>query len=271
MRKLGMCVPMCYDGDIFDKMSVIKNAGFDTCFLAWPSVVEISELKRHADTIGLEIETLHAPFGKSNSFWDENSNEGDYFVEEIKKCIRDAGKNDIPYVVIHTGIGIEAPISSRIGLARFEKLVVEAEKCGVKLSFENLEYPRLMALILDYFKCDTVGFCYDTGHENCFTPGLKMLPMFGDRLLCTHFHDNLSKSVLDTVNYRKDYHKIPFDGIIDFESICKDLKKSGYTGSIMLEATNCYDTNFYGDLTFEEFVKKSYASAVRLRKLTDGE
>ncbi len=270
MRKLGMCVPMALSGDNFDKMSIIKDIGFDTCFYSWYNEVDYSALKKHGDSIGLEIETLHAPFGKANSFWDESTNEGDYFVEEIKKCIRDAGNNGIPYVVIHVSIGNDAPISSRIGLTRFEKLVVEAEKYGVKLAFENLEFPRLTALVLDCFKCDTVGFCYDTGHENCFTPGYRFLPMFGDRLLCTHFHDNLSDRIFDEKHYRKDLHKIPFDGIIDFETVCKDIKDTGYTGSLMLEV--CYGgMDHYGDISFNEFVNKSYNAALRLRKLTDGE
>ena len=269
MRKLGMCVPMANGGDIFDKMSVIKGTGFDTCFFSWYPETDFSAIKHHADSIGLEIETIHAPFGKANSMWDESTNEGDYFTEELKKSIRAAGNNGIPYVIIHVCMGNDAPISSRIGLARFEKLVVEAEKYGVKLAFENLEFPRLTALILDYFKCDTVGFCYDTGHENCFTPGYKFLPMFGDRLFCTHIHDNLSTRIGEPY-YRNDLHKIPFDGIIDFESICKDIKKTGYTGSLMLEV--CYGgPNHYGDISFKEFVEKSYASAIRLRKLTDGE
>ena len=271
MRKLGMCVPIAFDGDLFGKMNFIRETGFDTCFFGWTLETDVYSLRRHAESIGLEVETLHAPFGKINSMWDESSSEGDFFTEEIKKCIRDAGNNGIPYVVVHTSIGNNAPLSSRIGLTRFEKLVIEAEKRGVKLAFENLEYPRLMALVLDYFKCDTVGFCYDTGHENCFTPGLKFMPMFGDRLFCTHIHDNLSRNVEDVANYRNDQHKIPFDGCIDFEAVCSDIKKSGYTGSLMLEATNRWDLNFYGDLGFEGFVKKSYEAAVTLRKLTDGE
>ena len=269
MRKLGMCVPMSFVGNNFDKMSIIKDKGFDTCFFSWFPETDVSALKRHADGIGLEIETLHAPFSKINSMWDESTNEGDYYTEELKKCIRDAGYNGIPYVIMHTSFGIDAPISSRMGLTRFEKLVVEAEKYGVKLAFENLEFPRLAALLLDYFKCDTVGFCYDTGHENCFTPGMKFLPMFGERLFCTHIHDNLSDRVENSDNYRSDLHRIPFDGIIDFESVCKDIKKTGYTGSFMLEVTNRSD--FYGDISFEAFVNKAYEAALKLRKLTDGE
>ncbi len=269
MRKLGMCVPKVFGGDNFDKMSIIRDTGFDTSFFGWYPELNYSALKKHGDAIGLEIETLHAPFGKANSLWDENTNEGDYFIEELKKCILDAGNNGIPYVIIHVSIGNDAPISSRIGLARFEKLVVEAEKCGVKLAFENLEFPRLTALILDYFKCDTVGFCYDTGHENCFTPGYKFLPMFGNRLFCTHFHDNLSNRIGEEY-YRNDLHRIPFDGRIDFESICKDIKNTGYSGSLMLEAAP-KDFNYYGDISFKEFVDKAYNAALRLRKLTDGE
>jgi sugar phosphate isomerase/epimerase len=205
--------------------------------------------------------------------WTVESNEGDYFTEELKKCIRAAGDNNIPYVIMHTTIGNaeSIPQSSHIGLTRFNKLVVEAKKYGVKLAFENLAFPRFMTLILDYFKDDSVGFCYDIGHEHCFTPGLSFLPWLGERLFCTHIHDNMGLGKEKNADYRDDLHKIPFDGNIDFESIMNKLKKCGYNGSLMLEIANREDYNFYGGLTVRDFFEKAYSAAVKLREMCDGE
>ena len=273
MRKLGVNVYTGFGTDVFETMNIIRETGFDTCFIGWSSAAEVKKAKAHADSIGLEIETIHAPFNKMNSMWTLDTNEGDYFTEELKKCIRAAGENGIPYVIMHTTIGsVEyIPLTSHMGLTRFNKLVVEAKKYGVKLAFENLEFPRFMTLILENFKDEHIGFCYDIGHEHCYTPGLTFLPWLGDRLFCTHIHDNFGLGDEKNVDYRDDLHKIPFDGNIDYASVMKKLKASGYTGSLMLEVSNRQDYNFYGDLNAREFYGKAYAAAVKLREMCDGE
>ena len=271
MRKLGVNLTTCFGTTIPQTIQLVKKTGFDTCFTGWDIGVDVKSIKSCADSFGLEIETLHAPFIGINPLWDPDSNEGDYYVEKLKKCIWDAGENSIPYVVMHTTIGSKVPFTSRMGLTRIEKLVIEAKKSNVKLAFENLEFPRFMFLILDYFKDENVGFCYDIGHEYCYTPGLEFLPQLNDRLFCTHIHDNFGLGKEKNVDYRDDYHRIPFDCDIDFEKVCKKLKNSGYTGSLMLEVGNREDYNYYGELSANEFFEKAFLAAKKLRALTDGE
>lgn len=271
MRKLGTNLSTAFGTDIFETIDIVKDVGFDTCFIGWDKERDVSSIKKHADSVGLEIETIHAPFIKINSMWIEDSNEGDYYTEELKKCIRDAGENSIPYVIMHTTVSSVVPPTTHIGLTRFSKIIIEAEKYGVKLAFENLEYPRFMMLILDQFKNENVGFCYDIGHEHCYTPGLTFLPQLGDRLFCTHIHDNFGLGKEKNVDYRDDLHRIPFDCDLDFASVCKKLKDCGYTGSLMLEVGNRSDYNYYSGLSAREFFEKAYAAAVKLRILTDGE
>lgn len=273
MRKLGVNIYVNFGKNLFETMDIIKTTGFDTCFFTWDEKTNVASIKEHADSIGLEIETIHAPFGKMNSMWLDDSNEGDRFTETLKKCIRDAGENGIPYVIMHSTIGSVShiPKSSHIGLTRFSKLVVEAKRYGVKLAFENLEFPRFMALILENFKDEHVGFCYDIGHENCYTPGLTFLPWLGERLFCTHIHDNFGLGDEKDINYRDDRHMIPFDGNIDYKAVMKRLSDSGYKGSLMLELDNRPDYNYYGDLTAEKFYSKAFDAAIKLRELCDGE
>ena len=172
---------------------------------------------------------------------------------------------------MHTTVSSSAPKTSHIALTRYRKLVMEAEKQGVKLAFENLEFIRHLSLILYTFRSENVGFCYDVGHEVCYTPGLKYLPLFGDRLFCTHIHDNDGFPEDKVVDHKSDHHKIPFDGSIDFEKVCKDIKDCGFKGSLMLEVSSHEPYNFYKDLTPEQFYGKAYEAAVKLRNLTDGE
>ena len=90
-------------------------------------------------------------------------------------------------------------------------------------------YTYLDAL-MDAFKNQPhVGFCWDCGHEGCFTPGRRYMPLFGDRLICTHIHDNLG-----TV----DMHVPPFMGSIDWENVMKALADIDYDGNLTFEADN---------------------------------
>ncbi|MBR5527915.1 MAG: sugar phosphate isomerase/epimerase [Clostridia bacterium] len=270
MRKLGCYVWEQLGNSLTENMREIKKAGFDSTFFSWRKDTDVESYMRTADEIGLCVETLHAPFDKINTLWEEGE-DGDIYTEELRKCIKLAGVYGVPYVIMHTTAGRIVPKTSHIGLLRYGKLVNQAEKSGVKLAFENLEYARHLGLILETFKSDTVGFCYDVGHEHCYTPGIKYMPLFGERLYCTHIHDNLGLAPTKDVDYRDDLHKIPFDGNIDYKEVCTSIKKSGFEGTLMLEVCNCKRYSFYGELSPEEFYAKAYDAAVKLRALTDGE
>lgn len=270
MRKLGCNASALLGNSIEENMELIKKAGFDSTFFSWEEEFDLEEVMAKAESLGLEVETLHGPFMDMNSLWEEGT-KGDYYTEEIRCCIKAAAKYKIPYVIMHTTVTTVVPKTSHIALMRYGKLVREAEKQGVKLAFENLEYIRHLSLILDTFKSENVGFCYDVGHEVCYTPGIRYLPLFGDRLFCTHIHDNDGFPEDKVVDHKADIHKIPFDGGINFEQVCKELKKCGYNGSLMLEVSSHEPYNFYDNLTPEQFYAKAYAAAVKLRNLIDGE
>jgi len=271
MRKLGCYVWEQLGNSLTENMIEIKNAGFDSTFFSWRKDTDTESYMRVANEIGLCVETLHAPFDQINTLWEEGE-DGDRFTEVLRRCIKTAGFYGVPYVIMHTTAGRIVPKTSHIGLLRFGKLVLEAEKCGVKLAFENLEFVRHLSLVLDYFKSSpNVGFCYDVGHEHCYSPGIKYMPLFGDRLFCTHIHDNLGLAPTKDVDYRDDLHKIPFDGNIDYEKVCTSIGNSGFEGTLMLEVCNCNRYSFYGELSPAQFYAKAYDAATKLRILTDGE
>ena len=252
----------------FEQIEEIKKAGFDSTFFSWTNKQNAIAITEKANALGLEVEGIHAPFDKINSVWVEGD-DGDDFVEELRTCINTAAKLHIPVVIIHTCRGTDVPKTSPIGLLRFRKIIIESERKGIKLAFENTEIIRHLSLILDYFKSENVGYCYDCGHENCFTPGFRFLKLFGERTFFLHIHDNLGVGETKEIHWRDDIHKIPFDGSIDFNRVCSDIKQSGYKGTLMLEVSNLY--NFYDDLSISEFYKKAYHSANALRDMIDKE
>ncbi len=268
MRKLGCNASALLGNDVLSNMELIKNVGFDCTFFMWDDNLDIEKTMNKAASLGLEVETFHSPFSNVNALWEEGE-EGDIYTEQLRRCIISASEYKVPCIVIHTTCSSIAPRTSPIGLLRFSKLVDQAEKSGVKLAFENLEFIRHLGLVLDYFKSGSVGFCYDVGHENCYSPGYHYMPLFGDRLFCTHIHDNLGLAPSKDVNYRDDLHRIPFDGSIDYEPIMKSIAESGYTGPLTLEVSNRAPYFFYEKLTAQEFYNKAFAAATKLRNMAD--
>ncbi len=269
MRKLGCNSAWLLGNDVPTNMELIKNAGFDCTFLLWDDDLDIEKYMNKASSIGLEMETFHSPFSNVNAIWEEGE-EGDIYTEQLRRCIISASEHDVPAVVIHTTCSSIAPKTSPIGLLRFSKLVNQAEKSRVKLAIENLEFIRHLGLVLDYFKSSYVGFCYDVGHENCYTPGYRFMPLFGDRLVCTHIHDNLGLAPSKDVDYRDDLHRIPFDGAIDYAPVMASIRESGYTGPLTLEVSNRSPYYFYNGLSAEQFYEKAFSVASKLRDMTDG-
>ena len=133
---------------------------------------------------------------------------------------------------------------------------MQTGKYEIKVAFENINSPEYLYGTLQHFDDPYVGFCYDSGHEACHTPGERFLPKIGNRLFCTHLHDNDGKG---------DRHWLPFDGSIDFERISYDLKNSGYRGNLTMELY--YNDKYKKLYTEEEFVQEAYLRVERLNAM----
>lgn len=208
---------------------------------------------------GIICETLHAPYDKINDMWYDGE-AGEAMLLRLLDGVDKCEKYEIPVIIIHISSGRPMVPITKIGEERYKKLVDYASKKGVKVAFENLRYSENFYHALK--NNPKAGFCWDTGHETCFTPGEKFMPRFGERLIAMHIHDNMG--IVDS-----DDHLLPFDGEIDFEEVAKEIAKSGYNGTLMLEVSKESRRNgeyIYEDMSVEEYYKKA---ANALRKLAD--
>lgn len=83
--------------------------------------------------------------------------------------------------------------------------------------------------LIDRFDNPFVKCCWDSGHARlAFTrAGLSdAMRKLGDRICCTHIHDNY---------YNKDLHVLPFQGDIDWREHMATMKEIGYKGSLTYE------------------------------------
>lgn len=138
-----------------------------------------------------------------------------------------------------------------------------AIKKGVKIAFENIRKLGNLAAIMDrYERIDSVGFCFDNGHEHCYTETVKFLDLYGKRTLCTHIHDNYGRDKND-IWLDADYHLPPFDGNYDFKTMMDKINHYGYSGTLTLEVNKKAP---YDKHTDEEWLAICYE---RLKKISE--
>lgn len=204
---------------------------------------------------GIEFEFLHAQLRDINHMWKEDES-GDIMLSHLFENIDLCAKHNIPVLVVHLSAGRPAPDINDKGRMRYDKLMEYAKAKNVKIAYENSRAVANLAYALE--KYDDAGFCWDVGHEVCFTPGMDYMPYFGSKLLAVHIHDNLG-------NLDEDLHMIPFDGVNNMEKVAKELKKVNYKNSVMLELIK----NSFGKypITPAEFYKRAATAARKLENM----
>ena len=260
MRKTGINLLGKSGWDDEAYIRTAAEAGFMAMF---SGVLEEGRQMRCAELIaqmGMEYETLHAPFDGINAIWLDNA-DGDAMLKRLTDCVDRCAQVSAPIAVVHLSSGDNPPPITDVGRDRFAKLVEHAANKGVKIAFENQRKLANLAWAMETFGPENcVGFCWDCGHESCFTPGREYMPLFGNRLICTHIHDNMGI-------YNGDDHLLPFDGKINFNRVANQIRTSGYNGSLMLEV-GCGDKR-YASLSAQEYLGRAANAVQRLANMID--
>lgn len=261
MRRIG--IQMHAKGGLTDEAYVkqIKALGFDATFTNVPTAERIGPLAELFAREGIFWESMHAPFDGINSIWLEGDS-GDTMLARLQNGVDACALAGVPVLVVHLSSGLKPPSITDVGRARFAQLVAYAGEKRVQIAFENQRMLGNIAWAFEAFAdAPHVGFCYDTGHENCFTPGREYMPLFGKKLVFTHIHDNSGE-------FDHDEHRIPFDGGLDFDRVARQIRESGYTGTLMLEVI-AKNSNYYDDVAVEDYLARAARAIRRLRSMVD--
>ena len=250
-----------------DYLCLLKETGFDSIFTGHFTMDEgeeksIEKIVKAARRLNLEVESTHAPFDGINAIW-EKTDKAQAMLGRLKKCVDECAENGIPVAVIHLSSGNDAPCVNEAGRANIEKLVDYSLKKGVKLAFENLRNIANLTFVMEQYKNEKqIGFCWDTGHENCFTQGIEFMPLFGTKLLCTHIHDNMG--IKD-----QDMHLIPFDGNINFDRASELLSiyAEDITTTLEVFPESYKEAHYrYKGLSINEFYTRAYNAALKIQQ-----
>lgn len=252
-RKLGILAECVIGEDVCLTLERIANAGFETIFSNAVNIKAVEKVKNKADELNLETEFLHVPFANINSMWIPGESYKTIY-NGMTETIDSAAACGINTIIAHVSSGWRPPEICDLGLKRYDDLVEYAEKKRVTVAFENLRKVGNISYFADrYESCDYVRFCYDCGHEHCYTETVCFPDIFRDKMICTHIHDNYGRN--REVTREPDLHLMPFDGNVDYSKMMRKLDEYGYTGSLMLEIS----TAPYPDKSPEEFISQAYA------------
>ncbi|GHU90678.1 hypothetical protein FACS1894202_10870 [Clostridia bacterium] len=248
-----------FDLPMRERLALIKSAGFDAVGLwraDYPGEPPHREYAEWARAEGLLVIDGHAPFSRvengefsfSHLLWHDSLD-----ADEVEKILTDtivaAREDGVANLIIHT-TNPQVPPPNEVGAERVKRITETAEKSGVVIALENMRRSQHLAYLFDRIDSPYLRFCYDSGHNNCFEPGVDVMSLFGDRLAAVHLHDNDDSG---------DQHRIPFDGTVDWQTVMSKIAKSGYSGATTLEC------EFSGGQEMpEEYLSKAYSAAKRL-------
>ena len=214
-----------------ERYRLIKEAGFDGVLLYWGKEYGNTEFKHNpelARCAGLFVENIHTPFANINDLWLDNIN-GNEITDYLLQCVDDCHEYGIPTMIVHLTSGYNPPGPNELGLKRLKRIIERAEQRSVNVAIENLRIPEYLEYVFVQINSSRLGFCFDSGHQNCYTKHTDLLSMYGDKLMAIHLHDN---------DESDDQHHLPFDGNIDWNAVMKKLHALRYHGPTALEIKN---------------------------------
>lgn len=246
-------------------IEILAGAGFDaidytfTPFMeegdpAWdaPQLLKTAkELRMIAEDNGIFFNQAHSPF--RFRFQDGFKPDLERCVELQARCLEACATMGIPHTVVHPLHHLpyhkNRELVWEMNLQYFHMLEPHAKAYGVKISLENMfgrdalrgaTVPDILGAPCEYIRfyeelgspaCFTC--CLDTGHSPLNNEDtVEMIKQMGGRIKLLHLNDN---------NFRTDDHLIPYQGLIDWESVCKALADICYDGDFTFEALHLYE------------------------------
>ena len=252
-----------------EQLPLIRQAGFDGFFAADTNADSLKLCAGMARQLGLVFETVHAPFKETNHIW-EPKEAGEEYLSSLKELVDVCSQIQVGKCIVHVTMGNIVPEVSQVGLDRFGQLCDYAKAREVCICFENLEpHPHLEA-VMAYMDDSYHGFCWDIGHNICYTPQTDWMKKYGRRLKCLHVHDNKGVTQPGNIDYRDDLHLLPFDGSLDWDWFARTLREYHYEGPITLDVSN-QGKEEYQKMPLEQYLTAAYDRGCRIReKLESG-
>ena len=226
---------------ILEALALLHEAGFSHFDLEAETEREAELLAAYLQEKKLSVIQSHMPF---NRYKRENP---ETFHRNVMAYAKYAKMMDSKILVVHGDEFNykERPYTTKAALEYnyrfFYDLVEYAAQNDMRVAFENTFQeptmtvkPHFCALvddlleIVEKYNTEAVGICWDTGHARLQYGDRDMdaLKLAGDKVICTHIHDNY---------YNQDLHGFPFTGNIHWKNFMETLSEIGYRGDLSFE------------------------------------
>lgn len=230
-RELGAFLWFGYRLPAAERLALLAGAGFTSVMLWWeegpPEDCARAQQVEMARRAGLTVVNGHLGYERINALWRDDL-QGRAVFEGFLADIDALAESGVPVGVLHPSQGFNPPPVSPVGVARVRALADRAQRRGVRLALENMRSPEHLTGLLEAIDHPALGFCYDAGHDFCWSPSpYALLARYGGRLMAVHLHDN---------HGQEDEHLPPGDGDIDWAAVREGLARSAYRGPLTLEA-----------------------------------
>lgn len=267
--KLGLCIGSYFKQPPEEVLGLIADTGFYAVSPVWSQDSLLQKTVASAKANGLHIQSIHAPHRHCADMWSTNQTRSAAALAEFFTALHDCANLSVPIMVVHSWGGFDFSEGHlETGLKNFSQLVTEAQNLGVQIAFENLQGEQFLYALMEHFKGSShVGFCWDSGHEQCYSHGNSLLAEFGDRLIMTHLNDNLGVSSPDgIISSKDDLHYLPFDGTIDWNRKIRHLQTARRQDILNFEVKQFSkpyqkQNETYARQTFPEFLANIYQRA----------
>ena len=161
----------------------------------------------------------HAFWGKGNDLGCDDLSRRNDMLNEHKSFLGQLAELGVKTYTLHLGLSGKSDQWDYVKRS-VEALLDTASKNNIVLALENgseseEELEKLIALA-DEFDHPNVGYCFDTGHANCYAGRdvEKLLAMMAKRIAVLHLHDNYGSF---------DDHNPPGGGTVNWETLVPKL------------------------------------------------
>lgn len=273
--RLGMELHRDIGLPLTDQIRLLKAVGFEGFFAYWEPGIDVAELRRTADEEGMVFQSLHAPSGPYARWLWYQCEETGRALGTFLDCLRTCAANAVPIMVLHSFYGFDLHEPTPLGIRNYGMIIEEARRLGVRVALENLEGEEYLAALLTHFRDDPcVGFCWDSGHEACYSHrDLLSEPHHGPQLIATHLNDNLgTRDFGGALTGLDDLHLLPFDGIIDWQDVAERLSRWHFDDILMFELKpkgqpGRHESDAYARMSPEEYLTTAYMRCCRVAAL----
>jgi len=242
--RAGTSLQIGTEASVSMNLEELKEAGIDWIELAWRHDVLnmldpgnqalVSQLVRNATKIGLQIWTIHLPYGPEWDISAADSEQRERIVSRHMQLLELAAVWNIKNAVIHPSWEPIAQTERNMRISACKRslamLAEDAERKNIRIAVECLPRSCLgntSGEMTELLNSDArLGVCCDVNHLLQEAPD-HFIRALGSRIITVHMSDN------DEIDEK---HWLPGKGIIQWNQVMTALLDCGYKGPFMFEA-----------------------------------